>query len=89
MWALASMNVVLSLLLSPLAGATTCPTYGDVDNQLGKNLSPGSSISNTTTDAPRWSLYGAPSPAFVINVASESDVATTVRSNFYIPSNGY
>lgn len=83
MWALAFANASLSLLILPLAAATVCPSYQDVRSELGTRLSPGSSISNSTASAPRWSLYGAPSPAFVINVASEGDVSTTVR---YEPS---
>ena len=84
MWALAFANASLSLLILPLAGATICPSYGDVENELGTRLSPTSSISNSTASAPRWSLYGAPSPAFVINVASEGDVSTTVRYEPFI-----
>ena len=64
----------------PLAGAATCPKYAEVVAQLGKSLSSGSTIDKTTSSAPRWSLYGAPDPAFAVNVASENDVAVTVRS---------
>ncbi len=81
MFTFAFVHVVLSLLLPPFAHTTaTCPEYGVLVSQLGRRLSPGSSVSSTTINAPRWSLYGAPDPAFVVNVASESDVATTVRS---------
>ena len=86
MWVLAALtNTVLSLLLSPPAtlasGTAPCPSYGDVQNQLGKRLSPGTYISTNNSDAPRWSLYGAPTPAFIVNVASESDIATIVSKN--------
>lgn len=83
MWALAFANASLSLLLLPLAGAMLCPSYGDVKNELGTRLSPSTSISNTNTNAPRWSLYSAPSPSFVVAVTSESDVAITVRYKPY------
>ena len=86
MWTLAFANVLPSLFFLPLAGATMCPSYGDVEKELGTKLSPGSSITNT--NAPRWSLYGAPSPAFVVNVNSESDVTTTVRYKPYVSQNG-
>ena len=89
MWALAFGNALLSLLLFPQASAIMCPSYGDVENELGMKLSPGSSISKNTTNAPRWSLYRAPSPAFVVHVASESDVATSVRHEPHIPYDGY
>ena len=83
MWALAFAYALLSLLFLPLAGASICPSYGDVKRELGTRLSPRSSISNTTINAPRWSLYAAPNPAFVIHVVSESDVAITVRYEPY------
>lgn len=86
-WASASVVAVQSLLHLPLALAATCPNHGAVEAELGKNLTPGSSIDNSTANTPRWGLYGAPRPAFVINVASEIDVATTVRSKLYISSN--
>ncbi len=88
-WASAFAIAFLSLLLFPLAGAIICPSYGEVKHELGRRLSPSSSIHNTTTSAPRWSLYGAPSPAFVVNVASESDVAVTVGHDPYISYDGY
>ena len=89
MWALPFGHALLSLLLFPLASATMCPSYGDVESELGMKLSPGSSISKNTTNVPRWSLYRAPSPAFVVNVASESDVAISVRHEPYISYDGY
>ena len=76
------------LLYLPLIATALCPTYTDVKEQLGRSLSPGSSISNSSTNAPRWSTYAAPSPVFVIAVALESDVATTVGSTicaFHMP----
>ena len=77
-------NTLLFLTQSPLAGSTICPSYGDLKDELGMKLSPSSSVTNTLTDAPRWSLYDAPVPAWIINVASERDVATTVRHELYI-----
>lgn len=73
-------HALLFLLLSPPVGATICPNYGSLQTELGERLSRGSSIDKTTIHAPRWSEYAAPDPRFVINVASESDVAITVRS---------
>ncbi|KAI4243078.1 MAG: hypothetical protein L6R42_010847, partial [Xanthoria sp. 1 TBL-2021] len=72
-------QVALLLASIPQSFAVTCPTLSEVKNDLGSTLSPGSSISTSAGDAPRWSLYGAPHPAFVVNVSSESDVAPTVR----------
>ena len=71
-------NAALSTLWLPVAGAAVCPNSENIETQLGKSLSPGSTISNTTLTAPRWSLYAAPTPAYVVNVAAEKDVATTV-----------
>ena len=72
-------HIVLSILILPLASASLCPST-KIETQLGKSLSPGSTITNSTINAPRWSLYGAPTPALVINVATEADVAATVCS---------
>lgn len=80
-WAVA---LILYPFFSHLVEAATCPNQNVITNQLGKQLSAGSSISTASTDAPRWSLYGAPSPAYVVNVASEGDVAVIVSSNLII-----
>lgn len=45
---------------------------------LRAQLSPNTSISWSTSDAPRWSDYDAPQPIAVINVAAEKDVQFTV-----------
>ena len=63
----------------PQSIAVTCPTLSDLEHDLGSTLSKGSSISASASDAPRWSLYGAPNPAFIVNVSAESDVVSTVR----------
>lgn len=89
MWALVFENAFLSLFFFPWASAIVCPTYGNVVNELGMKLSPGSSISNNATSASRWSLYRAPTPSFVVHVASESDVATSVRHEPYTSNDGY
>lgn len=73
-------NTLLSQLLLPLVNAAACPGLTNLHNRLGESLSPGTSISNTIVDAPRWSEYGAPSPAYVINVTTEKDVTTIVLS---------
>ena len=78
MWTLTLFaHIVLSIFTLPLASASLCP-LANIEAQLGKSLSPGSTITNTTINAPRWSLYAAPTPALVVNVATEADVATTV-----------
>ncbi|KAL8765972.1 MAG: hypothetical protein Q9209_007119 [Squamulea sp. 1 TL-2023] len=80
----ATLKVALihaAVLLSSLSQsvAIACPTLREIKKDLGRALSQGSSISSNASDAPRWSLYRAPTPAFVVNVGSENDVATTVR----------
>ena len=75
---LAYAQALLSLLLLPPVGATICPSDGIVQAELIKRLSRGSSLENSTIHAPRWSLYAAPTPRYVVNVAAESDVAITV-----------
>ncbi|KAK2740307.1 hypothetical protein FQN57_006187 [Myotisia sp. PD_48] len=44
---------------------------------LLQRLSSGASIDNNNSNAPRWSLYGAPNPGAVVNVATEQDVLET------------
>ncbi|KAL8805831.1 MAG: hypothetical protein Q9182_001743 [Xanthomendoza sp. 2 TL-2023] len=74
------LTQALSLLASvPPSLAVACPRINDVQNDLGMKLSPGSSVSSNASDAPRWSLYRPPSPAFIVNVKTERDVAATVR----------
>ena len=51
----------------------------DIDNDLGAQLSPDASITHSPDAAPRWSTYEAPNPGTVVNVATENDVALTVR----------
>ena len=81
--ALTYMSTLTALYPIPVTGATTCPTSADIEEALGKQLSPGSSISNSSLYAPRWDLYSAPAPAYVVQIASEQDVATTVRFQHY------
>ena len=72
------VKVAISTLGLPFTGAAVCPSSHDIETHLGKALSEGSTISNSTLSAPRWSLYAAPTPAFIVNIAAEKDVATTV-----------
>ncbi|KAI4269345.1 MAG: hypothetical protein LQ337_007335 [Flavoplaca oasis] len=72
-------HAALLLTSIPQSFAATCPTLSEVKKDLGSKLSQGSSISASDADAPRWSLYRAPNPAFVVNVSSENDVAPVVR----------
>ena len=71
-----------ALLLSTLTSAAICPSISTVKNELGKQLSSSTSISNSAATAPRWSLYAAPAPAFVVTVGAESDVARIVQIHF-------
>lgn len=71
-------HAALLLTSIPQSFAATCPTLSEVKKDLGSKLSQGSSISASDADAPRWSLYRAPNPAFVVNVSSENDVAPVV-----------
>ena len=81
MFTLSLAHTLLLLAFIPQSIAVTCPGTTVVQNDLGKSLSRGSSISSVTSDAPRWSLYAAPTPALVVNVGSERDVATIVGSS--------
>lgn len=64
---------VLALLNSSAAGQITSPGA-----RLQSLLSHNASIAYNTTGAPRWSEFDAPSPGFVVNVATENDVQVTV-----------
>ncbi|TVY18010.1 FAD-linked oxidoreductase azaL [Lachnellula arida] len=46
---------------------------------LGALLSPKATIVNTSSGAPRWSEFDAPTPGVVVNVATEHDVLVTVQ----------
>lgn len=56
------------------------PSY-NVSSDLGPLLSKNASIVYTTSGAPRWSTYDAPSPGTVVNVVTEHDVLVTVDGN--------
>lgn len=71
--------LLLISIVFPAGLASRCPSANELNDNLGKRLSLGSSITNHTASAPRWSLYHAPRPAIVVNVALESDVASTVN----------
>lgn len=71
-------STLTALYLIIVTAATICPTKANIENVLGKQLSPGSIISNSSSAAPRWDLYSAPAPAYVVTVSEERDVATTV-----------
>ncbi|KAL8947958.1 MAG: hypothetical protein Q9222_005805 [Ikaeria aurantiellina] len=73
------LHAAWALAISSTSNAAACPTFSSINRELGQRLTPGSSISNNTAGAPRWSLYHAPKPAFVVNVQAEEDVAATVR----------
>ncbi|KAF1815935.1 FAD binding domain-containing protein [Eremomyces bilateralis CBS 781.70] len=66
-----------SLLLLPvIIFAGKCP---DLAGDLKQKLSSGVTIESNDPTVTRWSEYGAPKPAFVVNVAAEKDVAATVK----------
>ena len=75
---LLSAHAASFLTSTPQSFAATCPTLNETKKDLGSTLSRGSSISASAGDAPRWSLYRAPNPTFVVNVSSENDVAPIV-----------
>ena len=82
-------HALLSSLLLPSVVTSTCPDYSNVETEVIKHLSPGSTVDNSTVHAERWSLYAAPNPRFVINVASESDVATIVCLKHHVLNDVY
>lgn len=69
---------VLFLVSIAKSFAAPCPSLDEVKEELGRTLSRGSTIKDSTVGVRRWSLYNAPNPTFVVSVAEESDVATTV-----------
>ncbi|KAL9003415.1 MAG: hypothetical protein Q9188_003720 [Gyalolechia gomerana] len=66
-------------LTEMMGGEGMTKEFTDLQRGLGVTLSPGSSISSNFTVAPRWSLYRAPAPKFIVDVHSEEDVGATVR----------
>lgn len=59
---------------------------GGIATDLGPHLSSGASIwfpgsPNFSTATTRWSTLGAPNVSVVVEVATEDDVAATVRMN--------
>jgi len=75
----------LPLLLSgPLAMASIPPTPQQLSAEL-KTLLSGRDIISLVAPA-RWSTFGAPQPAVVINPQNELDVAIVVRS---LPQHDY
>ena len=55
-----------------------------IDQRLGPLLSRGASISHDTSTVARWSDFDAPRPGAIVNVATEKDVLTTVRTTLTI-----
>lgn len=70
------LAAIVPLLSQLVAAVTVVNTTG-----LQQLLSPGATIStNVTGDAPRWSDFEGPNAGAVVNVATEADVAATVRA---------
>jgi hypothetical protein len=59
-----------------------------VGNDPMLHLSPGASISHDLSTAPRFSEFHAPQPGTIVNVATEADVATTVRPHIHRSTEG-
>ncbi|TVY65609.1 FAD-linked oxidoreductase azaL [Lachnellula suecica] len=72
MWKLFTVVSLFGLLVSSCEGAVN--TTG-----LKLLLSPGATISNNGSSAPRWSDFDAPTPGAVVTVATEQDVLRTVQ----------
>jgi hypothetical protein len=51
---------------------------GDILTDLPTILSDRASVTANVLSSPRWSDYQAPHPGYIVNVAEELDVATTV-----------
>lgn len=74
----AIMQIPKSFILFGLALVAAAESAFESD--LRPKLSPGATFSST---APlRWSLYGAPEPSIVVNVATDRDVANSVSLLF-------
>lgn len=73
MWSL----ILLTLLPVFCSSVSGKPSY-NVSSDLGPLLSQNASIVYTTSGAPRWSTFDAPSPGTVVNVVTEHDVLITV-----------
>ena len=69
MWSL-SLLALLSLGIT-----VSSSSLANLTSLLSKNAS----IVHSTSGAPRWSEFAAPSPGTVVNVATENDVLVTVR----------
>lgn len=83
------MFVIASLFLWQFAllslAAARCPSYEDIQKALGNALSYDATIDQDNRNAPRWNESGAPHAAYVVNVASEADVAVTVSIRIFPP----
>ena len=53
-------------------------------NDLRPLLSSNATLSSSDSAAPRWSLYHAPQPGLIVNVATARDVQVTVISMFLL-----
>lgn len=73
--------ILLGLLATIGFGvAKVCAVPATIDSDLKGLLSKGASISHDTSVAPRWSEFNPPQPGTIVSVATEDDVAKTVRN---------
>ena len=73
------MLLAFTLFLSLLTSLVSGLSLWKVRHELGPRLSRSATISGNAEDYPRWSEYKAPSPGVIVEVATERDVAATVR----------
>ncbi|KAK6362674.1 hypothetical protein TWF730_000129 [Orbilia blumenaviensis] len=73
------LPIVYVATLIVTVSATSTYNKPGIQQKLGPKLSSGASIVLSSSAAPRWSLYEAPRAQIVVNIASEKDVAETVK----------
>lgn len=74
--------LVTTLFLSVLSSLVSGLSLREVRRELGPRLSRSALISGNEANYPRWSQYEAPRAGVIVDVATEEDVATTVRYFF-------
>jgi hypothetical protein len=78
------LNAAFIATAASIHSASLLPdiTMDAISNELKSLLSSGAILSSAAP--PRWSLYSAPKPAAVVNVATESDVAAVVCTLLHV-----
>lgn len=77
------MQWLLSLWFCVTAVSALAFRAPSVADDLRAVVSPDCSVSVSVDLRARWSDYNAPTPAIIVNVTSERDVAAVVRSSSY------